>query len=114
MVFLNKAKAEIFYNVHKEKAFFPGLIKFMTRTPSVAIVVEGDDVIQRARKIIGERVPQEAKQGTIRGDLASDGRRNIVHGSDSRKVVEEEISCFFSPEEIYTYKEEDWLESEPG
>ena len=114
MVFLNKEKAEKFYKVHKGKNFFPGLIQFMTRTPSLVMVVEGEDAIHRVREIIGERVPQEAKEGTIRRDLASDGRRNIVHGSDSEETVEEEISCLFSPEEIYSYNEGNWLDSEPG
>ena len=114
MVFLNKEEAEKFYKVHKGKDFFPGLIKFMTRTPSVAMIVEGENAVRRVREIIGERVPREAKEGTIRRDLASDGRRNIVHGSDSRETVKEEISSLFSPEEIYSYNEEDWLDSEPG
>jgi nucleoside-diphosphate kinase len=114
MVFLNKARAEKFYRVHKEKDFFPGLIKFMTRTPSVAMIVEGEDAVRRVREVIGERVPREAKEGTIRRDLASDGRRNIVHGSDSEETVEEEISCLFSPEEICSYNEGNWLDSEPG
>lgn len=109
-----REKAEEFYQVHKDKYFFPGLIKFMLTAPSVAMVVEGENAIKRVRDIIGARVPEEAEKGTMRGDFGADGRRNIIHGSDSKETAEFEINCIFSPEEIHSYKEEDWLNSEPG
>ena len=114
MVRLTKEKAEEFYAVHKDKYFFPGLIKFMLTAPSVVMVVEGENAVSRIRNIIGARVPSEAGKGTIRRDFGADGRRNIVHGSDSRETAEFEINCFFAPDEILSYKEEDWLNSEPG
>jgi nucleoside-diphosphate kinase len=107
-------KAREFYGVHKEKSFFPGLIKFMITAPCIAVVVEGEDAINRIRKMIGARVPKEAEKGTIRGDFGSDGRRNIVHGSDSKENAGFEIGYLFSPEEIYSYNKEDWLDSEAG
>ena len=114
MIFFDKEKAEEFYKVHREKHFFPGLIRFMTRCPSVAMIVEGENAVLRVREIIGERVPHEASEGTIRRDLASDGRRNIVHGSDSPETAKKEMACLFSPQEVYSYNEKDWLDSEPG
>ena len=114
MVQLTKENAEKFYQVHRDKYFFPGLIKFMLTAPSVVMIVEGENAVNRIRDMIGARVPSEAERGTIRGDFGADGRRNIVHGSDSLETAEFEINCLFSPEEIYSYNDKDWLNSEPG
>lgn len=114
MIRLDEKKAKEFYCPHKSKDFFPGLIKFMLTAPSIALVAEGKGIVKQIRKIIGERTPEEAAPKTIRGEYASDGRRNIVHGSDSPISAEQEINCLFHPEELYSYEKEDWLESEPG
>jgi len=114
MLYLEEKKAEEFYHSHRGKYFFPGLIEFMLTAPSVALVAEGKEVVKKVREIIGERTPEEAAPETIRGQHASDGRRNIVHGSDSPGSAQQEIECLFSPEELYSYEEKDWLESEPG
>lgn len=114
MILLTREKAGEFYLVHKEKPFYPGLIEFMLTAPSVAVVLEGDGIIGRIRSMIGARVPKEAEKGTVRADFGADGRRNIIHGSDSAENAEFETRCLFSPEEIYSYKEDDWLDSEPG
>lgn len=114
MLHFEEKKAEEFYHPHKGKHFFPGLIEFMLTAPSVALVVEGKGVLKKVREIIGERIPEEADPETIRGQYASDGRRNIVHGSDSLDSARREIECLFSSEELYSYERKDWLESEPG
>jgi len=114
MLRFEEKKAEEFYYPHKGKYFFPGLIEFMLTAPSVALVVEGKGAVKKVREIIGERIPEEAGPETIRGQYASDGRRNIVHGSDSLDSARREIECLFSSEELYSYEEKDWLESEPG
>lgn len=114
MVKPDKSEIEKFYQPHKGRAFFPGLVKFMLTSPCVAMVVEGENTVQKVRELIGERVPAEASKGSIRGDFGSDGRRNIVHGSDSLESVKREINCFFSSDEIFSYDEDDWLNSEPG
>jgi nucleoside-diphosphate kinase len=114
MLSFEEKKAKELYCLHKDKHFFPGLIEFMLAAPSVALVVEGKGVLQRVRELIGERLPEEANAGTIRKEYASDGRRNIVHGSDSPSSARREIECLFSPEELYSYQDNDWLESEPG
>lgn len=114
MVQLTREKAEEFYRVHRDRHFFPGLIKFMLTAPSVILVVEGKNVIKRIRCMIGARVPSEAEKGTVRADFGADGRRNIVHGSDSKENAEFEIGCLFTAKEIYSYNDGDWLNSEPG
>ncbi|MFQ6066954.1 MAG: nucleoside-diphosphate kinase [bacterium] len=114
MIRLNKETTEKFYRPHQGKDFFPGLIDFMLTAPSVALVAEGQGVVKRIREIIGERKPEDAGPETIRGRYASDGRRNIVHGSDSLQSAEREINCLFHREELFSYQPQDWLESEPG
>ncbi|MCD6232714.1 nucleoside-diphosphate kinase [Candidatus Aerophobetes bacterium] len=114
MIYFTKEKAEEFYNIHQGKYFFPGLIKFMTTAPSVALIVEGENAIERVRKIMGERKPENAAPGTLRKEFASDGRRNIIHGSDSSLSARREIESLFKSGEIFSYEKGDWLESEPG
>lgn len=114
MIFLDKEKAEGFYKVHKGKYFFDELIRFMNTAPSCAMVIEGENAVLKSREIIGARIPNEAKQGTIRQKFGSDGRRNIVHASDSLENAEIEINFFFTKKEIYSYNEIDWLNSTPG
>lgn len=114
MIKPDKSKIEEFYAPHKGEPFFPGLIKFMLTSPCVAMVAEGENIVRRVRELIGERIPTEAHPGSIRCDFGSDGRRNIVHASDSITSAKREINCFFSPEEVFAYHEDDWLDSEPG
>jgi len=114
MVRPDRKKFKRFYEPHEGKPFFPGLIDFMLTSPCVAMVAEGENAIKKIRELIGDRVPSNAPKGTIRGDFGSDGRRNIVHGSDSEESAKREIECFFSPQEIFSYDEDDWLNSEPG
>ncbi|MEA3485545.1 MAG: nucleoside-diphosphate kinase [Candidatus Aerophobetes bacterium] len=114
MLHFSREEARKFYRTHEGKYFFSGLIDFMLTAPSVALVVEGEGVVKKVREIIGERKPEDASPESIRGRYASDGRRNIVHGSDSSLSARQEIECLFNPEEIYSYEETDWLKGEPG
>jgi len=109
MISLNKEKAEKLYLPHKGKHFFQGLIDFMLSAPCVALIAEGEEAIKRVREIIGETKPEEALPGTIRNRYASDGRRNIIHGSDCLLSAQREIDCLFNQKEIYSYKRDDWL-----
>jgi nucleoside-diphosphate kinase len=95
-VALRKQDAESFYAVHKEKGFFQSLTDFMSSGPVVAMVLEGEDAIQRTRKIMGATNPKEADPGTIRADYAEEVEQNIVHGSDGPETAAFEISFFFS------------------
>ncbi|MEI8066790.1 MAG: nucleoside-diphosphate kinase [Actinomycetes bacterium] len=87
------------YAEHEGKPFFEPLVEFMLSGPIVAIVAEGNRVIEGFRKLAGTTDPTTAEPGTIRGDLARDQGtkvvQNIVHGSDSPESAEREISIFF-------------------
>ena len=92
--------AEQHYGVHKERPFFAGLVDFITSGPIVAMVWEGDGVVASARKMIGATNPLNSEPGTIRGDLAVNVGRNIIHGSDAVETAQEEISLWFKDEEL--------------
>jgi nucleoside-diphosphate kinase len=103
MVHMDKTMATHHYSVHADKGFFPGLVTFITSGPIVAIVIDGKDSVQLVRNLMGETDPSKALPGTIRGDLAKDIGRNLIHGSDSPEQAAIEIALFFSPEEILNY-----------
>ncbi len=111
MLQMDRAMAEKHYAIHKGKPFFEGLVSFITSSPLVAAVFEGKSAVEVVRKIMGVTDPVKAAPGTIRGDLALDIGRNIVHGSDSLENAQKEISLFFSPREIVSYERqvEPWI-----
>ena len=92
--------AEKHYGVHRERPFFNGLVDFITSGPIVAMVWEGEGVILGARKLIGATKPLEAEPGTIRGDLAVDIGRNVIHGSDGIETANFEIGLWFKSSEL--------------
>lgn len=92
--------AEKHYGEHKGKPFFDGLVKHITSGPIVAMVWEGKGAVAICRSTIGATSPAAAVPGTIRGDLAVDIARNIVHGSDSLESAKREIDIFFSMDEL--------------
>jgi nucleoside-diphosphate kinase len=102
MKHLSLEEAREFYAVHKERPFYPDLVTFMTSGPVMIQVLEGEDAISRNREIMGATDPNQAKPGTIRGDLAKSIDENIVHGSDSDKTAKEEIAFFFASDEIFS------------
>jgi nucleoside-diphosphate kinase len=84
------------YEEHRDKPFFDELVAFITRSPLVAMVVEGpDDTWQVVRTTMGATNPREAVPGTIRGDLAIETTENLVHGSDGPESAAREIALFF-------------------
>ena len=91
------------YGEHVGKPFFDGLVKFITSSPIVAMVVEGENAVEVVRKAIGATNPTQAEPGTIRGDLALTIGMNLVHGSDSPESARREIDIFFQPQEIVEY-----------
>jgi nucleoside-diphosphate kinase len=97
---LTKTEAEGFYYVHKDRPFFQELVEFMISGPVVLMVLEGENVIQRNREIMGATDPAEAAAGTIRARWAASKQNNIVHGSDAEETARFEISYFFSAIEI--------------
>ncbi len=111
LIKVSRELAEEHYAEHREKPFFKSLVEYITSAPAVAMVVEGEEAIRVVRNIIGATNPREANPGTIRGDLAMDIGRNVVHASDSPASAEREINLYFSQEEILSYSrvEEEWL-----
>ena len=99
--------AQKHYGVHKERPFFNDLVDFISSGPVVAMVWEGEGVISSARKMIGATKPLEAEPGTIRGDLAVNIGRNIIHGSDSPDTASFEINLWFNNEEICDWNPSD-------
>jgi len=102
--------AERHYGVHSEKPFFSGLVDFITSGPVVAMVWEGDGVIASARNLIGATKPLEANPGTIRGDLAVNIGRNVIHGSDGPETAAFEMALWFESSEIndWTPSDQNW------
>jgi nucleoside-diphosphate kinase len=94
--------AEKHYAVHKERPFFAGLVQYITSSPVVAIALEGTNAIAAARMTIGSTKPFEAAAGSIRGDLALEVGRNLVHGSDSVENGQIEVANFFSEGELFS------------
>ena len=91
------------YGEHVGKPFFDGLVKFITSSPIVAMVVEGENAVEVVRNVIGATNPTQAGPGTIRGDLALTIGMNLIHGSDSLESARREIDIFFQPQEIVEY-----------
>ncbi len=92
------------YSHHVDKPFYQSLVDFMMQTPVVAIVLEGLNVIEEVRKIVGSTNPREADAGTIRADFSMDLAGNIVHASDTPENANTEVSRFFNEEELFTYE----------
>ena len=100
MIHMTKAQAEGFYAVHKERPFFESLTTFMSSGPAIVMVLEGDNVIARYRELMGATNFEEAAEGTIRREFATDIEKNVVHGSDAPETAAFEIGYFFNSFEI--------------
>ena len=100
LVLVDRALAEEHYAEHREKPFFGELVEFITSTPTLALVVEGESAIGVVRTTMGATNPTDAAPGTIRGDLALAMPNNLVHGSDSPESAEREIGLWFSADEL--------------
>jgi nucleoside-diphosphate kinase len=92
---LDAATAQRHYAEHEGKPFFGDLVSFITRSPLVAMVVEGPEAWKVMRTLMGTTNPREAAPGTIRGDLAIELTENLVHGSDGADSADREIGIFF-------------------
>ena len=101
---IDEELAKTHYGEHAEKPFFPSLVEYITSSPALAMVIEGEEAITTIRKIVGATNPLEADLGTIRGDFAMDTGRNIIHASDSPASAEREIGLFFNEDEICDYQ----------
>lgn len=90
-----KAVIEEHYAPHRERKFYPSLVRFMTSGPVLALALEGKDAIAVTRRLIGKTNSREAEPGTIRGDYGMSFSNNLVHGSDSAESAERELGIFF-------------------
>jgi nucleoside-diphosphate kinase len=100
MLQMDRVLAQRHYAVHQGKTFFNDLVEFITSSPIIALVFEGEKAIEAVRQTIGTTDPVKASPGSIRGDFGLDIQQNLVHASDSAESAEKEISLFFSSEEI--------------
>lgn len=110
LVKVERSLAEKHYEIHKGKFFYEDLVKMISASPVIAFVLEGPNAIGVVRAMVGATRPHEAAPGTIRGDYALVGLRNLVHASDAPETAEAEIALWF-PEGVvaYTRDVERWM-----
>jgi nucleoside-diphosphate kinase len=96
LVKLSDAQARAFYDVHKERPFFPDLVKFMTSGPAVVMAIEGESAVARYREVMGPTDSKKAPAGTIRNKYGTNIERNAVHGSDAPETARAELAFFFA------------------
>lgn len=84
-----------------DKPFFPEIAAFMSRSPVIALALQGDNVIDRVRDLLGPTNSKEAPEGTIRGDFGTDMMINVCHASDGPETAAEELKRFFSDDELF-------------
>ena len=92
------------YAEHVEKPFYPGLEAFITGAPVLAMIIEGLDVIQVVRDMLGPTSGLKAPGGTIRGDLSSSRQMNLVHASDGPEAATREIDLYFDQSDLCDYE----------
>lgn len=98
---VTQEQAKRHYAEHEGKPFFAGLVEYITASPVVAMVIQGEDAIEACRTTIGATNPIKATPGTIRGDYGQTIGRNLVHGSDSPASAEREVAIFFRDDELF-------------
>jgi nucleoside-diphosphate kinase len=101
---VSRSLAERHYAVHKGKAFYPGLVDYITSAPVLAMVWEGPQAIAAVRQTMGATRPTDAAPGTVRADFGLEVGRNLTHASDSPTTAEEEVSLWFAPEELVSWE----------
>ena len=95
MFSFDRASAERFYAIHRERDFFPDLIAYMTSGPVVALKIDGPEVVERIRAFIGPTDPAKASPGSIRYMYGSSIQNNAVHASDSPESAKKELAIVF-------------------
>ncbi len=101
MLRMTRTQAEGFYDVHRERPFFPALVEFMSSGPVMVMVLRHQNAVEEFRHLVGSTDPARAEPGTIRAEFGTDVRMNAVHGSDSPENALREASYFFSSIEIF-------------
>ena len=103
MIKLSLEDAQMFYSVHKDRAFYQDLCNYMISGPIVVQVLSGKDVIVKYRELMGATNPANAEDNTIIKSYGVSVEENSVHGSDSEENAKIEIDFFFSKREIYNF-----------
>jgi nucleoside-diphosphate kinase len=113
LMYVTAEQAKRHYAEHDGKPFFAGLVDYITATPIIAMVIEGEDAIEGCRSTIGATNPIKATPGTIRGDYGQTIGRNLVHGSDSPASADREVGIFFRDDELFprAHVLGDWIAS---
>ncbi|MBD3867254.1 MAG: nucleoside-diphosphate kinase [Acidobacteria bacterium] len=100
LVHMSRSDAEGFYAVHTERPFFNDLVTFMSSGPAVVLALETENAIAKWREVIGATNPEQAAEGTIRKQFATDIEKNAVHGSDAPETAAVEIAYWFRDVEL--------------
>jgi nucleoside-diphosphate kinase len=95
--------AQKHYGVHQGKPFYEGLVQYITSGPVVVLALEGKKAIETVRSTVGATNPAQAAPGTIRGDLAVEIGRNLIHASDAPESAENEVKLFFGNETLESW-----------
>ena len=103
MLHMDEALAQRHYAIHEGKPFFEGLVRYITSTPIIASVFEGENAVDTIRQAMGTTDPAKAEAGTIRADYGLDIQRNATHASDAPETARVEIALFFTEDELFNY-----------
>ena len=103
MLHMDKTLAKRHYAIHEGKPFFEELVRYITSTPIIASVFEGENAVDTIRQVMGTTDPAKAEAGTIRADYGLDIQRNATHASDAPETARVEIALFFTEDEILDY-----------
>lgn len=115
LVQIPRTTAENLYSIHKGRPFYDTLVSFVTASPAVVIVIEGNQAVSVVRKLLGATFGFNAEPGSIRGDFGCSKGFNLIHGSDSAESAAREIPIFFQESELAKYEHVDnvWVLEEP-
>jgi nucleoside-diphosphate kinase len=115
LIQMTPKQAQTLYSIHEGKPFYDTLVRFITASPAVVMVIEGHQAVGVVRKLLGATFGFNAEPGTIRGDYGGSKGFNLVHGSDAADSAQREIPIFFQEAELARYEHVDavWVYEEP-
>ena len=102
MALLSPALLREHYAHVADKPFYPAIEEFMHSRPVIMMALQGKDIVQRVRELLGPTDSRKAPKGTIRGDFGTEMMKNVVHASDSVENAKAELARFFKPNELYS------------
>lgn len=102
MMRLTPALLRTHYAHVADKPFYPEIEQFMSSRPVIALALEGENIVQKVRDLLGPTDSRKAAKGTIRGDFGTEMMKNVCHASDSDENAKAELARFFKPEELFS------------